>query len=118
MKTLKQLLRQPVKTAVGILMVALAFAVLVTCVGQYTAADLTRNNVENNYDTVALLSDQYFWEDIPTGGRRQHTVLRCVGRKQIPQRGHLFQCGGIHLRDGILYHRGLVSTGGCVAKPL
>ena len=75
MKTIKQLLRQPVKTAVGILMVALAFAILVTCVGQYTATDLTRNNVENNYDTVALLSEQYFWEDIPTGGRRRHTIL-------------------------------------------
>ncbi len=75
MKTLKQLLRQPVKTAVGILMVALAFAVLVTCVGQYTATDLTRKNLDDRYTTTALYNDDYFWEKTETGGVRFLSVL-------------------------------------------
>lgn len=75
MKSLRQLFRQPLRTGSGILLTALAVAILVTCVGQYTATSLTRANVDDNYDTVALLSDEYFFEDLPEGGRRQHTVL-------------------------------------------
>lgn len=61
MKTVKQLLRQPIKTVVGITIVTLAFAILVTCVGQYTATDLTRENLDDRYDTIALLTDEAFW---------------------------------------------------------
>ena len=75
MKSIRQLLRQPLRTVSGILLIALAVAILVTCVGQYTATSLTRANVDDNYDTVALLSQEYFWEDIPEGGLRQHTKL-------------------------------------------
>ena len=75
MKTIKQLLRQPIKTMVGIIIVALAFAILVTCVGQYAATGFTRENLDDKFDTIALLSDEYFWEDLPGGGRRYHTVL-------------------------------------------
>ena len=75
MKSIRQLFRQPLKTASGILLVALAVAILVTCVGQYTATSLTRAELDDNYDTVALLSDEYFWGNIPGGGRRQYTVL-------------------------------------------
>ena len=63
MKTIKQLLRQPLKTVVGITIVALAFAILVTCVGQYTATDLSRENLDDRYDTVGFLSDEYFWKE-------------------------------------------------------
>ncbi len=74
MKTIKQLLRQPIKTVVGIIIVALAFAILVTCVGQYTATDLTRENLNEKYDTVALISDEYFWENLEIG-RHYHSEL-------------------------------------------
>ena len=74
MKTMKQLLRQPVKTAVGIVIVALAFAVLVICVGQYTATDLTRENLDDRYTTIGLLSDSYFWEEID-GGMKRSPIL-------------------------------------------
>ena len=67
---MKQLLRQPIKTAVGVIIVALAFAILVTCVGQYTATDLSRENLDDRYTTIGLLSDAYFWEEIDRG--RKH----------------------------------------------
>ena len=35
--------------------------------GQYTAAGLARANLDDRYDTVALLSDEYFGEDVPNG---------------------------------------------------
>ena len=68
MKTIKQLLRQPLKTAIGIVIVALAFAILVTCVGQYTATDLTRENLDDQYTTIGLVSDSYFWSKNEDGG--------------------------------------------------
>ena len=67
MKTVHQLLRQPVKTLFLLLLVFLASAMLVICVGQYTAAGLARANLDDRYDTVALLSDEYFGEDVPNG---------------------------------------------------
>ncbi len=74
MKSIRQLFRQPLKTASGILLVALAVAILVTCVGQYSATSLTRAELDDNYDTVALLSDEYFWENTP-GHRVHHSIL-------------------------------------------
>ena len=67
MKTIKQILRQPLKTAIGIVIVALAFAILVTCVGQYTATDLTRENLDDQYTTIGLLSSSYLQEKISRG---------------------------------------------------
>ncbi len=75
MKTIKQLLRQPLKTMVGVVIVALAFAILVTCVGQYTATDLTRENLDDRYTTIGLLSDTYFWQTLETGGRSHSSHL-------------------------------------------
>ena len=67
MKTVHQLLRQPVKSLLLLLLVFLACAMLVICVGQYTAAGLARANLDDRYDTVALLSDEYFWKETPGG---------------------------------------------------
>lgn len=75
MKTIKQLLRQPLRTMAGILIVALAVAILVASVGQYAATMLTIANLDERYDTVGLISDEYFWESKPGGGRYQYTVL-------------------------------------------
>lgn len=65
MKTIKQVIRQPLKSCAGMIMVALAVAILVTCVGQYAATSLTRTNLDDRYDTVAIVSDAYFWEQGP-----------------------------------------------------
>lgn len=65
MKTIKQVIRQPLKSFAGVIMVALAVAILVTCVGQYAATSLTRTNLDDRYDTVAIVSDAYFWEQGP-----------------------------------------------------
>ena len=54
MKTLKQLLRQPLKSLLGFLLITLAVSILITCVGQYFAAALTWRNIEGNYHTVAV----------------------------------------------------------------
>ena len=67
MKTIKQLLRQPLKTAIGIVIVALAFAILVICVGQYTVTDLSRENLDDRYTTIGLLSSEYFREKTDRG---------------------------------------------------
>lgn len=71
MKTIKQVIRQPLKSFAGVIMVALAVAILVTCVGQYAATSLTRTNLDDRYDTVAIVSDEYFWERGP--GYMKHT---------------------------------------------
>lgn len=65
MKTIKQVIRQPIKSIAGIIMVALAVAIFVICVGQYVATKLTRANLDDRYDTVAIVSDEYFWERRP-----------------------------------------------------
>lgn len=67
MKAIKYVFRQPLKSTAGIIMVALAVAILVTCVGQYAATNLTKANLNDSYDTVALLSDAYFWQQTETG---------------------------------------------------
>ena len=74
MKTIKQVIRQPLKSCAGMIMVALAVALLVTCVGQYAATSLTRTNLDDRYDTVAIVSDEYFW-DLSPGNYTYHTTL-------------------------------------------
>ena len=71
MSTFLQVLRQPLKSLAGIIMVTLAVAILVTCVGQYAATILTRANLDDRYDTVAIVSDEYFWDRRP--GNVTHT---------------------------------------------
>lgn len=61
MKSFHQLLRQPFKLIAGILLISLATAILTICVGQYIATDLTRSNLDDRYDTIALLTDEAFW---------------------------------------------------------
>ena len=59
MKSMKQLFRQPVKSISGILLVTLAVAILVTCMGQFAAAELTKQNIEYDYNTVAVPNVKY-----------------------------------------------------------
>lgn len=63
MKTLKQLFRQPGKTASGILLVALAVAVLVVCLCQSLAAQKTEAELEYKFTTIALTTGNYNFKD-------------------------------------------------------
>ena len=69
MKSILQILRQPGKSLAGIILSALAAAILVICIGQYSATILTRANLDDRYDTIALVSDEYLWEIVGTQSR-------------------------------------------------
>ena len=56
MNPLHQLTRQPVKAAFGVLLLALAGAILCLSGGQYWAAAQTRATVERTYTTVAVIT--------------------------------------------------------------
>ena len=58
MKTLKQLLRQPLKTLMGIFLLALAAAILCVTVGQYWAAKSTKAELDREFSTVAIPAEQ------------------------------------------------------------
>ncbi len=75
MKAIKQIVRQPLKSIVGIIMAALAVAILVTCAGQYAATALTRANLDQRYDTVAAISNEYFWELVKKGSASEDIRL-------------------------------------------
>ena len=55
MKTIKQLVRQPLKTVFGTLMMALATLALCVGLGQTQAADSTALMLENSFDTVGIM---------------------------------------------------------------
>lgn len=78
MRSMRQLLRQPGKTVLGILLVALAVGILSVCLGQYTAAAVTRAGLEDRYDTVALPADSYFWEEGSDGSTQYNTHLSAL----------------------------------------
>lgn len=64
MKIIMQAIRQPMRTLAGILLIAMAVSILITCVGQYAAATLTRSEMDRQYDTVALTTDAYIDLDL------------------------------------------------------
>lgn len=68
MKTIKQAVRQPMRTIAGILLIAMAVSILITCVGQYAAAELTRREMDRQYSTVALSTDASQYLKWPESG--------------------------------------------------
>ncbi len=58
MKTVKQLLRQPLKTLAGLVLMTLAAAVACLCVGQALAAQTTKEDLDKRFTSVAILSLQ------------------------------------------------------------
>lgn len=54
MKTIKQLLRQPIRAAAGILLIAIAVAVLCICAGQSIVAGETEERLNQSYLTLAF----------------------------------------------------------------
>lgn len=59
MKTVRQLLRQPMKTLFGVMLVATAVAVLCLCLGQSISAKETEQRLDNIYMSIALPSAEY-----------------------------------------------------------
>lgn len=59
MKTIRQLTRQPLKTMAGVVLIALAVAVLCISLGQSLAASKMERELENRFVTTALLTDKY-----------------------------------------------------------
>ncbi len=64
MFTLRQLARQPVKSLIGILLAALSVCVCCVSAGQYRAAEIVQQEIENGYTTVALPTNKYQVNDI------------------------------------------------------
>ena len=58
MKTIKQLLRQPLKTLLGVILMTLAVAVLCICVGQALATQNTKKALDERFSSVAIPSLQ------------------------------------------------------------
>lgn len=56
MKTLNQMLRQPLKTLLGLLLLTLAAAILCVTVGQFWAANSTKEDLDRKFSTVAIPS--------------------------------------------------------------
>ena len=66
MKSILQLIRRPMKTGMGILLVTLAVVILVAGVGQYGAAVVSRTELEEKYDTIGILSQDYLTSNAGT----------------------------------------------------
>ena len=65
MKSFRQLMRQPIKTLSGVILVAMAVAILCVCVGQSAAAANMLSSMVESYTTVALVTNKYQTGSIP-----------------------------------------------------
>lgn len=54
MKSVKQLLRQPLKTVIGIILMTLAAAIVCLCLGQALAAQTTKEALNQRFSTVGI----------------------------------------------------------------
>lgn len=59
MHSIRQLLRQPMKTLAGLLLVVMAVSVLCVCLGQALAAAVMEDNIDKSFTTVALPTNKY-----------------------------------------------------------
>lgn len=62
MKTFRQMLRQPVRTFFGIVLLAAATAALIICVGQAVSAYDTEKTIDESFTTVALPTMHYQYD--------------------------------------------------------
>lgn len=69
MKIIRQLLRQPIKTFFGIILVSMAVAILCVCVGQSMAAGNMEASLDSSYHTVALLTGKYQYSEDEDGNQ-------------------------------------------------
>jgi hypothetical protein len=54
MKTIKQVIRQPLKSDIGLLLMTLAAAIVCLCVGQAMAAKSTEETLNKQFSTVGI----------------------------------------------------------------
>ena len=59
MHSIKQSMRRPVRTLLGILLITLAVAVLCVCLGQSFSASVADDGIEDRFITLAFPSDTY-----------------------------------------------------------
>lgn len=78
MKSIHQQYRQPVKTLAALILTVLAVAALAVCIGQYSAAKLTRANLEDQYDTIGLVSGEYLRSETSFGMQYNGTLQEDV----------------------------------------
>ncbi len=63
MKTIRQMLRQPLKFISGIIVVSLAISILGICLGQSIAANKTEATLEYHFTTIALPTTKYNYSE-------------------------------------------------------
>ena len=66
MRPIRQLLRQPMRCIAGIVLIALAVAVLAVCLGQSLAAKHTEAQLEYEFTTIALATSNYNYKKSKT----------------------------------------------------
>ncbi|MDE7225060.1 MAG: hypothetical protein K2O34_14945, partial [Acetatifactor sp.] len=59
MTSLRQLIRHPLKTLLGVVLIMIACTLLCVSLGQYFASGLTRRQVEAEYTTIAVPTSQF-----------------------------------------------------------
>ena len=91
MKTIKQTVRQPMRTLAGILLIAMAVSILITCVGQYAAAMLTRSEMDRQYDTVALTTDADQLLNWPESGEYYDWYQNLVENNAVGERTDIIE---------------------------
>ena len=75
MISIKQLLRQPFKLCSGIALASLAVSILTICFGQHMATTLSREDLDDRYTTIGLLSEEYLWVTKDSGGKKKLSDL-------------------------------------------
>lgn len=83
MKSIRQLLRQPGKTAAGIVLVALAVSVLCICVGQAFAAANAQAALDKSCTTVALQTVDYQYETVTDSEGRASRVFSLTSPQAV-----------------------------------
>lgn len=89
MKALKQMMRQPMAVLAGILLIAMAVAILATCVGQYVAAALTRRDMDHQYITIALNTDASLSLEWPESGEYHKWYQNLVENYMVGDRADI-----------------------------
>ncbi len=86
MKTMRQMLRRPVKTVAGLLLVILAVAVMVVSVGQLISLRKTQDALREDFTSVAIVTgtEKFLQKDFPIqlGGV---TATAAVTQKSLPE---------------------------------
>lgn len=100
MKTIKQVIRQPLKSGIGLLLMTLAAAIVCLCVGQAMAAKSTEETLNKQFSTVGIplvqesmegfvTQDSFLVEDEFLAWQQNLAIQRPDIVKQVAQHGML-----------------------------